>query len=133
MFSFFYNLSLLLLLIITLPKLLWQRYALWKYRKNLKARLGISLPSFTPKKGQEVIWMHAVSMGETRAIIPLFRKIRQAYPNSAILISTTTETGQAEAKHSMPEADAHFFLPLDFSWVMRRFFKQLQPTRLILC
>lgn len=77
--------------------------------------------------------MHAVSIGEVRAIIPLFHKIRQAYPDSAVLISTTTETGQAEAKCSMPDASAHFFLPLDFSWVIRRFLKQIQPTRLILC
>lgn len=133
MFSFFYNLILLLIALITLPKWLWQWFMLKKYRQSLKARLGISLPSFTPKKGQEVVWIHAVSLGEARAVIPLFHKIRHAYPNSAIVISTTTETGQAEAKCSMPEAEAHFFLPLDFSWVIRRVLKQLQPTRLILC
>lgn len=133
MFSFFYNLGLFFLAIFTLPKLLWQWCMHGKYRQSLKARFGISLPSFTPKKGQDVIWIHAVSMGETRAVIPLYRKMRAAYPNSAILISTTTETGQAEAKRSMPEASAHFFLPLDFSWAIRRVMQQLQPTRLILC
>jgi 3-deoxy-D-manno-octulosonic-acid transferase len=133
MFSLFYNFGLLLLAIIMLPKLLWQWCVHGKYRQSLKARLGISLPSFTPEKGQEVIWIHAVSMGETRAVIPLFRKIREIYPDSAILISTTTETGHAEAKRSIPEANAHFFLPVDFSWIIRRVFKQLQPTRLILC
>jgi 3-deoxy-D-manno-octulosonic-acid transferase len=133
MFSFVYNLSLLLLALLMLPKLLWQWCVHGKYRQNLKARLGISLPSFTPQKGQEVIWIHAVSMGETRAVILLFRKIRAAYPNSAVLISTTTETGHAEAKRSMPEADAHFFLPIDFSWSIRSVMQHLQPTRLILC
>jgi 3-deoxy-D-manno-octulosonic-acid transferase len=133
MFSLFYNFGLLLLAVLMLPKLLWQRFVHGKYRQSLKARLGISLPPFTPRKGQEVIWIHAVSMGETRAIILLFHKIRAAYPDTAILISTTTETGHAEAKRSMPEADAHFFLPLDFSWTIRRVIQQLQPTRLILC
>jgi 3-deoxy-D-manno-octulosonic-acid transferase len=133
MFSFFYNFSLILMMIILLPKLLWQWCVHGKYRESVKARLGISLPVFTPKKGQDVIWIHAVSMGETRAIIPLFRKMRLDYPESAILISTTTETGHAEAKRSMPEANAHFFLPLDFSWIIRRILNQLQPTHLILC
>ncbi len=133
MFSLFYNFSLLLLAIVTLPKLLWQWWIHGKYRESLKARLGISLPPLTLKKGQEVIWIHAVSMGETRAIIPLFRKIRQTYPEAAILISTTTETGQAEARRSMPEADGYFFLPLDFSYIMRRVIDQIQPTILILC
>jgi 3-deoxy-D-manno-octulosonic-acid transferase len=133
MFSFFYNFSLLLLALFALPKLLWQWCVQGKYRQSLKARLGISSPSFTPQKGQEVIWIHAVSVGETRAAIPLFCKIRAAYPNAAILISSTTETGRAEAMRSMPEADAHFFLPFDLSWIIRRILRQLQPTRLILC
>jgi 3-deoxy-D-manno-octulosonic-acid transferase len=133
MFSLFYDLSLILFATVALPKLLWQWCVHGKYRKSLKARIGISLPSFSPKNGQEVIWIHAVSMGETRAVIPLFRKIRQAHPEAAIVISTTTETGHAEAKRSMPEADTHFLLPLDFSWIMRRIIHRIQPTSLILC
>jgi 3-deoxy-D-manno-octulosonic-acid transferase len=72
-------------------------------------------------------------MGETRAVIPLFRLIRKAYPNAAVIISSTTETGHAEAKRSMPDANAHFFLPLDFSWVIRRIMHQVKPNTLILC
>ena len=133
MFSLFYNLLLFVLAIITLPKLLWQWFVLGKYRESLSQRLGIHLPSFNPKKGQEVIWIHAVSMGETRAIIPLFRMIQESRPDAAIVLSTTTETGNAEAKRSMPDADAHFFLPLDFSWMVRRLMDRIRPTTLILC
>jgi 3-deoxy-D-manno-octulosonic-acid transferase len=133
MFSLLYNCILLLLVGISLPKLLWQWCVRGKYRGSLKARLGISLPTFTPKKGQKVIWLHTVSMGETRAIIPLFRQIKQKFPEAAVVISTTTETGQEEAKRSMPDADVHFFLPLDFSWNIRRLMDRIEPTRLILC
>jgi 3-deoxy-D-manno-octulosonic-acid transferase len=131
MFSFIYNAFLLLIGIIALPKLLWHWFVLGKYRQSLKERLGFSLPSFTPK--QEVIWIHAVSMGETRAIIPLYRLIRKNRPDAAVVISTTTETGNSEAKRSMPDADAFFFLPLDFSWIIRRLLKRIRPTTLILC
>ncbi len=133
MFSIIYDLGLCLIAILALPKLLWQWLVLGKYRESLSARLGFSLPSFSPKAGQQVIWIHAVSMGETRAVIPLFRLIREAFPNAAIVLSTTTETGHAEAKRSMPEAEAHFFLPLDFSWVIKRLFNRIRPTTLILC
>ncbi len=133
MFSFLYNFILLLLAIASLPRLLWQCWTRGKYRGSFKARLGISLPAFTPKKDQEVIWIHTVSMGETRAVIPLFRQIKQNFPHAAVVISTTTETGQEEAKRSMAEADAIFFLPLDFSWVVRRLIKGIQPSKLILC
>src|ERR1700722_16135699 len=127
MFSFFYNLILLLFALAMLPKLLWRK------KGHLKARLGNALPAFVPQQGQEVIWLHSVSMGETRALISLFRKIRKTFPTSAIVISTTTEKGYAEAKRSMPDANAHFLLPLDFSWTIRRFVAHLKPTRLILC
>lgn len=133
MFSLLYDLALILFAAIALPKLLWQWSMLGKYRESLSARLGYTLPSFSPKKGQKVIWIHAISMGETRAVIPLFHLIRNAYPKAAIVISTTTETGQSEAKRSMPGADAHFFLPLDFSWIIRRILDQIQPDTLIMC
>ncbi len=133
MFSLLYNCILILLVFVSLPKLLWQWCAHGKYRGSLKARLGISIPTLIQTKGQEVVWIHTVSMGETRAIIPLFRQIKQKFPDGAIVISTTTETGQEEAKRSMPDADAHFFLPLDFSWNIRRLMDRIQPTRLILC
>ena len=133
MFSFIYNAFLLLIALIALPKLLWHWFVLGKYRQSLKMRLGFALPSFTPKEGQEVIWIHAVSMGETRAVIPLYRLIRKHRPEAAVVISTTTETGNSEAKRSMPDADAFFFLPLDFSWIIRRLLKRIRPTTLILC
>jgi 3-deoxy-D-manno-octulosonic-acid transferase len=132
MFSLFYNLCLFLLLFLSLPRLLWQRMVAGKYRGSLLKRLGVSLPAFFPVKGQEVIWIHAVSMGEMRAVIPLFHRIREMRPGAAIVISSTTETGQAEAKRSMQDAAAHFFLPLDFSFVIRRFLNRLQPSLLIL-
>lgn len=133
MFSFVYNCALFLLFLIALPKLLWHWLFLNKYSQSLRYRLGFAFPHFSFKQGQKVIWIHTVSMGETRAIIPLYQRLRQTYPQAAIVISTTTETGNAEAKRSMPGADAHFFLPLDFSWIMRKLIRRIQPTMLILC
>ncbi len=129
MFSLLYNLLLSVAALLALPKLLWQV----KYRHSLKAKFGFNLPTFSPKSGQQVFWIHAVSMGETRAAIPLFRLLRKTYPDAAIVISTTTQTGQEEAKRSLPDANAHFFLPFDFSWNIRRLIKQIKPSMLILC
>ncbi len=131
MFSFFYNIALLLLFIVSLPKVLWQWMTLGKYRESLPARLGLTLPEIPP--GKKVIWIHAVSMGETRAVIPFFRLVQKEFPDAEIVISSTTETGHAEAKRSMPEAAAHFFLPFDFSWIVRKVMKRVQPQALILC
>ncbi len=133
MFSLLYNGAILLFALCFLPKLLWQRVRHGKYKESLGARLGLKMPQFTPSEGEQVFWIHAISMGETRAIIPLYRLMRQTYPKAAILISSTTETGHAEAKKCMPDAKAHFFLPLDLSWIIRRLMKRLRPHALILC
>jgi len=133
MFSLLYDLALLLLFLCSAPKWIWQRLTLGKHKESLKARLGFDLPTFSPRKGQKVIWIHTISMGETRAIIPLFKLLKTHFPDAAIVLSTTTETGQAEAKRSMPKASAHFYLPLDFSWTMRRLYKRLNPSLLLLC
>jgi 3-deoxy-D-manno-octulosonic-acid transferase len=132
MFKFFYDLALILLALIALPKLIWDWFKLGKYRESLSQRLGITPLPFDLTPFNQVIWIHAVSMGETRAVISLFRLLKKQHPHAAILISSTTETGHAEAKRSMPEAEGHFFLPLDFSWVMKRVMRQIDPDLLIL-
>lgn len=131
MFSFFYDTALLILALIALPKILWQCVVKGKYRKSLGSRLGLKIPTLPNDK--KVIWIHAVSMGETRAVIPFFRLVREKFPDALIVISSTTETGYAEARLSIPEASAHFFLPLDFSWVVRRVMKKIHPDTLVLC
>lgn len=132
MLSFLYNCALFLYAVCTLPKFLWQWCILGKYRETLKQRFGLKLPAITVSPEEKLLWIHAISMGETRAIIPLFRLIRLQYPDLKIVISSTTETGHAEAKRSMPEAACHFFLPFDFSWNVRKFMRHLRPSYLLL-
>lgn len=132
MFRFLYDLALLVVALVALPNILWHYVVSGKYRKNLKAKLGCQLPSFR-STSKPLIWIHAVSMGETRAIAPLFHALRSQYKEEAIfVISSTTETGHEEAKRSCKEADEYFFLPFDFSWIIRRIVKRLNPTILIL-
>ena len=131
-FSLLYNLVFGVLLMIALPVVLFQRIRLGKYKNSLLQRLGLVFPLFIKKEGERVIWIHTISMGETRAVIPFYQKIKTQYPHAKIVISTVTETGQAEAKKSMPSADAHFYLPVDFSWTMKKLMKRIQPDVVIL-
>lgn len=121
-----YQLLLLLASFFAIPKWLLQK----KYRGTILMRLGFRLPSPTTKKN--TIWIHMVSMGETKIMAPIYRKLRQQYPDYAIYLSNTSSTGQAEAKRSLPHADGYFLLPLDFSWVMNRLVRRLRPSLLIL-
>lgn len=132
MLRFFYDFVLLLYTLINLPKFAWESIRFRKHRKSFLEKLGFNLPVFTlPHDGQR-IWVHSISMGETKAVAPLVEQIRQQMPHASIVISTTTETGLAEAKRSMPELDHYFFLPLDFSWTMRKLTNRIKPDLLIL-
>ncbi len=119
----------LIYLIFGVPSLLWQYAFHGKYRSSLKERLGLKLPPIFQKK---TLWIHATSVGETRAAASLYAALRAAYPEIPIIITSTTETGQAEAKRSLPHAAAYLYLPLDISWVVAAWMRRLNPHVLIL-
>jgi len=127
-----YNLALLLLGICTLPKLFWDWVRHHKYRASLGERLGFKLPQIPERQGHPRIWIHSISMGETKAVIPLVRKIQSEMPEALFYFSTTTETGQQEAKKSLSNLEACFFLPIDFSWIVKKLVSHVKPDILIL-
>ncbi|MBS0649497.1 MAG: 3-deoxy-D-manno-octulosonic acid transferase [Verrucomicrobia bacterium] len=132
MFKVIYDLALLLYTAVCLPKFIWEAIRHRKHRKSFLDKLGLRLPSFNLPADNVHIWVHSISMGETKAVAPLVEQIRQQVPNASIVISTTTETGLGEAKRSMPELDHYFYLPLDFSWTIQRLVKRIRPDILIL-
>ncbi len=132
MLRFIYDLALMLYTIVSLPKFIWDSIRHRKHRKSFLEKLGFNMPVFSLPSDGPRIWVHSISMGETRAVVPLVEQIRKQMPNASIVISTTTETGLSEAKRSMPELDHYFYLPLDFSWTMRRLTKRIKPDLLIL-
>lgn len=129
-FSFFYDLALFIAFIIALPKILYQKYFLRKYKKSLKAKWGKDF--FKIKESQNLIWIHAVSMGETKGVAPLAKLLKEEYKDSTLLVTSTTETGHEEAKKSIKEADYHLFLPFDFSFIIGPIVKRLKPKMIIL-
>lgn len=112
---------------------LWVRSLKFKgYRRRWAERLGnIPLPPL-----EEVLWVHAVSVGEALAAVPLIHRIRQHYPNTPILMTTTTPTGservQAAFKDLLGKQIYHCYLPYDLPFALSRFFKRIKPKLLVL-
>lgn len=121
MFSFFYNFALGLYALTYLPKIFSAKYT---ERRHFKMPL-------IQKTTKPLIWIHAVSVGETKAIVKLARKLKEHY-NATLVVSNITGTGHQEAKKSLNFADYHVLLPLDFSWTMKRLAKEAKPDILIL-
>lgn len=87
---------------------------------------------FTPKiDGQHPIWIHAVSVGESIAAIPVIKALKQAQPHRTILVTTTTSTG-AEQIAKLGDLVEHRYMPLDFAWCVRRFLRTVQPAQLLI-
>ncbi len=101
-----------------------------KYLSNLAERLGFSflgLAKLSAASGG-AIWIHAVSVGEVLSGITLARRLKEAYPNRWLIISTTTQTGQALAHERMPFADAVIYFPLDWTFCVRRALNAVCPS-----
>lgn len=129
--EFFYECALLLLALVALPKILYQWIFYKKYRKSLFKRFGKDFPAIE-KGNRKLIWIHAVSVGETKAVAALAKMCKAQLNDPIILISSITETGHDEAKRSIPNADYHVYLPLDFRWVIRPIVKRIQPNLVLL-
>jgi 3-deoxy-D-manno-octulosonic-acid transferase len=101
-----------------------------KYLSNLGERLGFSFPGLAklPANSTGAIWIHAVSVGEALSGITLARRLKETYPNRPLIISTTTQTGQALARERMPFADAIIYFPLDWAFCVRRALDAVRPA-----
>lgn len=112
-----------------LPSLLWRSLRRGKEMGDWRERLGC----LSPVRGGPVIWVHCVSVGETRAAQPLIRALRQRYPDHAIVISTITPTGQRLARALFQkEAAAVFYFPFDWAFSVRRALRTIAPRLVII-
>ena len=127
-----YDLLLLLVAAGLIPWYLLRRALGLRSRSGLRERFGLYAPQrLAAIKGRPVIWIHAVSVGETRAAIPLLKGLRQAWPEHALVLTNVTETGH-EVATTIPELDLCLFFPLDLSFVIRRVLARLQPTLIVI-
>ena len=78
------------------------------------------------------IWIHAVSVGEVMATVPLYEEIRKSYPDKKIIISTVTQTGNRIAAEKFKEASAIIYLPLDLSPITDKVAGLVNPGTLLI-
>ena len=81
---------------------------------------------------EESIWIHAVSVGEVLAARPIVSGLRARHPALRIFLSTTTLSGQNVARRSVPDADAVFYLPFDWTFTIRRTLDVVTPKLFVM-
>jgi 3-deoxy-D-manno-octulosonic-acid transferase len=130
---FIYSFLLGLAALLLTPYWLVQGLRHGKYFSNLAERLGFSYPSLKlATNHQGAILLHAVSVGEVLSGISLARRLKEAYPERPLIISTTTITGNALARERMPFADAIIYFPLDWAFCVRRALNAIKPSLVII-
>ncbi len=111
-----------LLLPLALLRLYWRGRRDTGHRQRWRERLG-----FVPTLSPGGLWVHAVSVGETRAALPLIRALLDRYPDLPLLVTTTTLTGSRQVREALGERVHHVYAPYDLPGATRRFLQRARP------
>ena len=120
-----YTFLLYLLLPFTPLKLLWRARNQPEYLQHWRERYGFYT---AVSNNKPVIWLHCVSVGETRAAAPLVKALLQQYPNHQILLTHTTPTGRDASEQLFGDSVTRVYLPYDVPFAVNRFLKHFKPT-----
>ncbi len=116
------------LLTLGMPLILLILLAKKRSRPGMLERLGVSSRNvFSSHAGDPVVWIHAVSMGEAMAIVPLVVRIKEAYPESRVVVSTITETGRDVVLDKLQGLAEHLYFPLDHGAIVNRVLDRIRP------
>jgi len=128
-------------MLLLVPYYAWRGWRRGEPSGSLRERLG-RLPReilsraadsvSAGKPGPRPIWIHAVSVGEVLAAKPLVEGLKRRFPDRAVFVSTTTETGRRLARERLQSADGIFYFPLDWIVPVRRALHSLRPALVII-
>lgn len=125
MIGWLLNLVYAALLIAVSPVLVWRMIVQGKYRDGWSEKFAGWLP--ISAEGEQVVWLHAVSVGEVLQLRTIVPRLRRESPHLTILITTTTVTGRAVACETYPDCRVAY-CPLDFTWAVGNALRRVQPT-----
>lgn len=124
MTRFFYSLIFYLATPLILLRLLWRARKQPAYLQHLGERFGF----YGEKPAQPLIWVHAVSVGETRAAQPLIEALQKSWPDHRILLTGMTPTGRAAGLEVYGDSVIQAYLPYDIPVTVNRFFRHFSPV-----
>lgn len=127
---YLYSALFYLLLPFVLLRMLWRSRRAPDYRRRLAERFGI-FPAPAELRDRFVIWVHAVSVGEALAAVPLIESLLRDYPDCAIAVTTTTPTGSDRVRAQFAGRVFHVYAPWDMPGAVQRFLDRVRPGLLL--
>ena len=108
---------------------LWQRsLKAPAYRRRIAERFGF----FAAPDLSDSIWVHAVSVGEVIAAVPMIRKLQERYPERPLVVTTMTPTGSERVQAMLGDSVFHVYAPYDTPGAINRFLRRVSPTLLVI-
>lgn len=104
-------------------RLLWRSRKQPEYLESIGERWGY----YRQRPERPVIWVHAVSVGETRAAQPLVEALIAAYPDHCLLLTAMTPTGRAAGREVFGDRVVQAYLPYDYPGAVGRFCRHFAP------
>jgi len=119
-----YSLTLYLTVPLVLVRLLWRGLRNPDYWHRWPERFGF----FAVPALNRPIWLHAVSVGEVQAALPLIKQLQSRYPERSIVVTTMTPTGSLRVRQQLGDNVFHVYVPYDLPGVVERFIRRVKPT-----
>lgn len=127
MLHFLYSLVFRLALPFVLLRLWWSSRGKPELWADWQQRVG-----FVPRFDRPVIWVHAVSVGETIAAAPLVKALLQRNPETPILMTAMTQTGLTRARAMFGDQVHYAYSPYDTPGAVKRFVSRINPCALVI-
>ncbi len=124
-----YSILFFLLLPIIILRLLLRGLKSSAYMSRWPERFGFVEQRKTAK---DVIWLHAVSVGETLAAVPLVKALQEKYPDQRLIVTCMTPTGSERIKAAFGNSVDHCYAPYDMPDAVARFLNRVKPKILII-
>lgn len=124
MARYFYSLLLYLITPLIWLRLLWRSRKQPEYLQHLGERYGF----YRQPVPKQLIWVHAVSVGETRAAQPLIEGLQARWPDHRILLTGMTPTGRDAGQQVYGDKVIQAYLPYDYPGAVDRFFRYFSPA-----
>jgi len=124
----FYTFILWLLLPYVAFHLLWRARKQPEYLQHVAERFG----RYNVASQRPIIWLHTVSVGETRAAANLIQQLQKTYPQHQLLLTHTTPTGRAASEQLYGDGVLRVYLPYDYPFAVENFLQHFKPSMGIL-